>query len=93
MFRLLGDGKHSLGDLYAQYWVWWVDGEAECLRNLRQLADAKRKWAKDTYKADGDTAFPAHIVDYLPKRSMPKCPNGGEYHFNQVGAEVVCSVH
>ncbi len=94
-FRLLSSGERErgLGNLYRRYWAWCVDGKEECLRNLRRLDEAQRKWAADTLKMNGAIPFAAHIIDYLPKRSVPKCPTGGEYHFNPVGTKPECSVH
>jgi hypothetical protein len=94
-FRLLvsGEGESGLGEIYRRYWQWWVNRKPECLRNLRQLDEAKQKWASDTMKVDCATPFAAHIIDYLPKRSMPKCPTGGEYRFNPVGTKPACSIH
>jgi hypothetical protein len=91
--RKVGEGESGLGGIYGRYLFWCVDRRAKCLSNLRRLDEAKRKWASDTQKMDGDTPFAAHIVDYLPKRSMPKCPTGGEYQFKPVGAKPACSDH
>jgi len=94
-FRLLSsrEGESGMGNFYRRYWEWCVDGREECLRNLRRLDEAKRKWAADTQNMDGAIPFAAHIIDYLPKGSMPKCPTGGEYHFNPVGTKPECLVH
>src|SRR6185436_605910 len=43
--------------------------EVNCQGNLRQLDKAKRRWAKDTGREEGDTAFALHIIDYLPGRA------------------------
>ena len=88
-FRLLSFG----GGVYSRYLWWWMDQEEKCLANLRQLDLAKRKWASEAQKADRATAWADHIIDYLPKHSMLKCPIGGEYHFKPVGTKPECSYH
>lgn len=67
--------------------------EAECKQNLRLLHEAKRKWAADSGKKEGDTPFATHIFEYGNMSGFPKCPNGGEYNFNLVGERPSCSVH
>src|ERR1051325_1726557 len=91
-FRLCR-GKSASSVIYRSYLGWCVDLRSECLRNLHQMDEAKRKWASDTRTVDGATPFAAHIIEYLPKRSMPTCPSGGEYHFKPVGTKPECSIH
>lgn len=48
------------------------DGERDaCAANLRQLDEAKAKWASANNKRVGDTPFAVHIADYLPGGKMP----------------------
>ena len=94
-FRLIGsrEGPIGLGKIYRRYWDWWVDRKADCLRNLRQLDEAKRKWAADTQRTNGAMPYAARIVDYLPKGSEAKCPTGAEYRFHPVGTKPECLLH
>jgi hypothetical protein len=58
MFRLSSaQGERGLGSLYRRYLFWSIDQKAQsidqkaqCLRNLRRLDEAKRKWALETKK-------------------------------------------
>jgi hypothetical protein len=91
-----GFGRYEgpgLRGVYSRYLVWWIDGKASCRENLRQMDEAKRQWAVATKKSNGATPFADHILEYLPKHTMPKCPNGGTYRFNPVGVGSDCSVH
>jgi hypothetical protein len=64
-----------------------------CQKILHQLDEAKRKWATESGRIDGDTPFAVHIIDYLPGRSMPVCPEHGTYRFNLVGEKPQCTFH
>jgi hypothetical protein len=94
-FRLLGsrEGQGGQKGIYRRYWDWWVDRKADCLKNLRRLDQAKRKWAEDTQRTNGAMPYAAHIVDYLPKGSEARCPTGAEYRFHPVGMKPECSFH
>jgi hypothetical protein len=91
--RGLGHGTEGLGGVYRSYLFWCMDRKSKCYGNLSRLDAAKRKWASDTKKADGDTPFVTHICDLLPERAMLKCPTGGDYVFNLVGARPECTFH
>ena len=86
-------GENGLGSLYRRYLFWSIDQKAQCLKNLRRLDEAKRKWALETQKMEGAPPFADHIIDYLPKRSMSQCPSGGDYKINPVGTKPECSFH
>jgi len=66
---------------------------ARCAGNLRMLDETKRKWALENGKKDGDTPFAVHIIDYLPGKQLPECPDRGTYTLNRVGQRPECSVH
>ena len=62
-----------------------------CLKNLSDLAAAKKKWAAATQVERGSLADLNEIVPYLPSGRLPFCPSGGTYQINRVGAPPVCS--
>ncbi len=63
-----------------------------CGNQLRLLQDAKQQWALDKQQAEDAVPTPADLAPYLPRRRLPKCPDGGNYTLGPVRQEPQCSV-
>ncbi|MBA4150128.1 MAG: hypothetical protein H0X66_18625 [Verrucomicrobia bacterium] len=63
-----------------------------CVNHLKEIEDAKTKWATTNNKTGGDPATQNDVLPFLPNQSMPLCPSGGTYTFNEVGIPASCSV-
>ncbi len=63
-----------------------------CIGNLRRIQTAKEQWALANHKPNGATVTEAELAPYLRGASFPKCPSGGTYTLNPVGAAPVCSI-
>jgi hypothetical protein len=61
-----------------------------CINNLRQIDAAKREWALENNKTNGDTPTKEDLMPYLSR--WPVCPAGGTYSINPVGTPPTCSV-
>jgi hypothetical protein len=64
----------------------------ECINNLRQIEGAKQQWALEHNKSKGVAVTEADIAPYLPGNALPKCPSGGTYTLNVIGAKPACSI-
>jgi outer membrane lipoprotein-sorting protein len=62
-----------------------------CINNLRQIELAKKMWALDKGKKDGDLVTEDDIKSYLADGNLPKCPSGGKYTIGKVGEKPTCS--
>ncbi len=62
-----------------------------CINNLKQIELAKKMWANDNNKSDDDVPTWQDLKQYLPGTKL-KCPDGGTYRINKVGAKPTCSV-
>ena len=62
-----------------------------CINNLRQLDGAKQQWALENRKTENATPSTQDILPYL-RDGIPKCPSGGHYTLNAVGAQPTCSI-
>jgi hypothetical protein len=63
-----------------------------CITLLKVIEGAKANWAYDQKKQDDDEPKWSDLVGedaYL--KEMPKCPQGGQYSLNKVGAAPTCS--
>ncbi len=63
-----------------------------CVESLKILEDAKTKWATTNNKSGGDAAPMNEVMPFVPDQTMPVCPSGGTYVFNEVGVPASCSV-
>ena len=62
-----------------------------CLNYLRQIDGAKQQWALENRKTAETIPIATDIAPYL-KDGVPKCPGGGAYTLNAVGAHPTCSI-
>ncbi len=62
-----------------------------CVNQLRQMDGAKQQWALENRKTTNDTPAEKDIAPYL-RGAVPKCPAGGAYAINAVGAVSTCSI-
>jgi prepilin-type N-terminal cleavage/methylation domain-containing protein len=61
-----------------------------CRGQLRQIQDAKERWAIDKRKGSEDIPTPDDLApNYL--KDIPLCPAGGTYTFGKVGDNPTCS--
>jgi hypothetical protein len=61
-----------------------------CINNLRQIEIAKRLWATDNNKKDGDAPTREDLLKNLGGK-MPVCPAGGDYTIGSMGEKPTCS--
>lgn len=61
-----------------------------CINNLRRIDAAKREWALENNKSDGDVPTKQDLMPYLAR--WPVCPSGGTYSINPVGEPPTCSI-
>ena len=67
--------------------------EVICIRNLRQIDQAKAQWGMETRKGQG--AKPNDQDLFGPNgyvRSKPECPSGGSYELNKVKDAPTCTI-
>lgn len=62
-----------------------------CVNYLRQIDGAKQQWALENRKTVQTIPIATDIAPYL-KGAVPKCPGGGAYTLNAVGAHPTCSI-
>jgi hypothetical protein len=63
----------------------------QCVVSLRQIEDAKDRWAAANQKPPGSTPTAADLAVYLPYHELPACPDGGKYTIGPVGKAPKCS--
>lgn len=63
-----------------------------CINNLRQIESGKEQWAMANNRSDGDTIDNAEVASYLKGSTLPSCPAGGAYTYQDVGVSVTCDV-
>lgn len=64
---------------------------AQCIANLRSIANAKSQWAAQNGKGPNDTPMDVDIFGrYLPQK--PVCPKGGIYTLGSAGSRPTCTV-
>ena len=61
-----------------------------CINNLRQIEAAKREWALEYNKANGDLPTKQDLLPYIGQ--WPVCPSGGTYSINPIGNPPTCSI-
>jgi len=62
-----------------------------CIRNLRQMEDAKEQYAMEARIQEGDpVTFDNLVPSYL--RKIPDCPSGGAYNLQPAGEEPTCTI-
>jgi hypothetical protein len=67
--------------------------KAGCRANLRMIHMAKMTLAVEYGKAEGTPVSPQDIDRYLPEGfARLRCPAGGTYSINPVGANPTCSI-
>ncbi len=67
--------------------------ERACLSNLKEIANAKDRWAMENRMSGAATPSATDIAPEFLKGSMPVCPSGGTYTIGVVDDEPSCSVH
>jgi hypothetical protein len=65
--------------------------ENQCVVALRQIDDAKTRWATVHQKSKGAMPTAADLAVYLPYQEMPVCPDGGTYTIGPIGKAPKCS--
>jgi hypothetical protein len=63
-----------------------------CINHLRQIDAAKREWALESNKTDGDIPTEQDLVLYIVGGVFPVCPDGGTYTIGAVGVPPTCSI-
>jgi prepilin-type N-terminal cleavage/methylation domain-containing protein len=63
-----------------------------CINNLRQIDGAKDQWAIENKKNTDDSVISSQVEAYIKGGKTPDCPAGGEYTYNVVGTNPVCTV-
>lgn len=63
-----------------------------CIARLKQIEDAKTKWAGAKDKFGGAQVSINDILPYLPESTFPTCPGGGTYTLDVIGVNPSCSV-
>jgi hypothetical protein len=63
-----------------------------CINNLRLLDAAKQQWALVNKKPTGAAPSDNDIAPYLQGGAIPKCPAGGSYTINAIGAHPTCTI-
>ncbi|HUV03633.1 MAG TPA: type II secretion system protein [Armatimonadota bacterium] len=62
-----------------------------CIRNLREISDAKEQYTMEARKKEGDAVSFANLVPtYL--RKTPECPAGGTYDIQPAGENPTCTI-
>ena len=64
-----------------------------CIANLKQIDEAKAKWAMENKKSRADTPTTADLygpTKYI--RDEPSCPASGTYSINAVGLKPTCTI-
>jgi len=62
-----------------------------CINNLRQIDGAKQQWALEKRRPPEAVPTVNDVAAYI-KGGLPKCPAGGTYTLNAVGAVPACTV-
>jgi competence protein ComGC len=63
-----------------------------CINNLRQIDAAKKEWALEKGKADGDVPTIADLTPYFKDGKFPTCPSGGTYTIGAVTNPPTCTI-
>src|SRR5436305_1332339 len=66
-----------------------------CINNLRQIDDAKQRWALETNQSIGAVPTQGDVQVYLGRSAggvWPSCPNQGSYTINAVPLPPTCSL-
>ncbi|HEX9047425.1 MAG TPA: DUF4190 domain-containing protein [Verrucomicrobiae bacterium] len=66
--------------------------KTDCVKNLRDIDVAKRQWAIERGKKDGDIPTFEDLKPYLKDGLLPSCPGGGAYTIGAIGDNPTCSV-
>ena len=69
-----------------------ISAANRCIANLRQIEVAKRAWALENKKSEGDPVNVAGVCEFLKDAQLPKCPQHGVYSVNRVGVAPTCSL-
>ena len=65
-----------------------------CKESRRSIGYAKRKWAKEQERMDGELPSEADLKPYLRCRfSSLKCQDSGTFSINPIGDPASCSIH
>jgi len=63
-----------------------------CRAIMEKIAGAKTQWSMAAREKTGDTVVVEEVDKYI-KGGHPKCPDGGEYVYGNVGETPKCTVH
>lgn len=89
MEELLGEREEILAE---EKEIHQLSERAACIKNLEQIASAKKRWASDNAAERGLPVVLESLMDYLPGKAAPVCPSGGHYSVNRLGAPPACSI-
>lgn len=64
-----------------------------CLTNLKEIDNAKARWAMEMRRGGSDTPTESDLVPEFIKTSFPQCPSGGTYTIGIVDNPATCSIH
>jgi hypothetical protein len=65
-----------------------------CINNLRMIDSAKKQWALENNKTNGDVTWKdlRPYIGHGPELQMPECPGGGVYIVGKLGELPKCSI-
>ena len=64
-----------------------------CKENLFQIESAKQVWGLEAGRGTGDVPDESELIGpALFIKEEPKCPAGGEYTYNAIGTNAVCTI-
>ena len=64
-----------------------------CVNNMRMIDAGKEQWALASRVDAGKPADVDGVNQYLINSTTPVCPAGGDYTYNNIGADPECSLH
>ena len=68
-----------------------LPNRAACMKNLELIKAAKEQWVEQNGAQKGERVMTDVLAPFFPN-GFPKCPDGGHYSVNRVGAPPVCSI-
>ena len=64
-----------------------------CKENLFQIESAKQVWGLEAGRGTGDEPDKTDLIGpTLFIKDEPRCPAGGDYTFNPIGSNAVCTI-
>lgn len=58
-----------------------------CIGYLKWIEAATAQWALENQKKDTDVSDLTGVIQFLPRKEMPKCPKGGVYRLGATVAD------